>query len=403
MNASWDEVAFLPGMSDAIFHRLRAAYARAEALEYSDTERIAEVARVPREAAAALVGDAAWRAARETLAAARARGGWAVTAADARYPAPLLEATPAPRVLSVRGALDDPAEARVAIVGSRATDARSRDVAYGLASGLAARGYTIVSGLARGVDTAAHEGALDAGGRTIAVLGSGIDRVYPEENDRLAERIVAQGALVSQFPPGTEPLRQNFPSRNLTIAGLSRGVIVVQAPVKSGALITAQLALHANREVFAVPGPVGEARYAGSNRLLRDGAHVCLDMGDVIAEFEGPAAALEFWALAEGRARAARPGRGRVARAERGDGAAGSDTRAAERDAAGAGPRRAALPPDEARVFECVSTDPMHVDELARAAAIPLPDLLAALLNLELRGAVHALPGKLYARRATLP
>ncbi len=389
MNASWQEVAFLPGMSDAVFHRLRAAYARAEALEFSDPARVAEVARLPREAVAALVSDAAWRAARETLAAACARDGWAVSAADARYPSRLLEATPAPRALSVRGTLDDPEELRVAIVGSRTTDARSRDVAYGLAGSLAARGYTIVSGLARGIDTAAHEGALDAGGRTIAVLGSGIDVVYPEENDRLAERIVAQGALVSQFPPGTEPLRQNFPSRNLTIAGLSRGVIVVQAPVKSGALITAQLALHANREVFAVPGPVGDARYAGSNRLLRDGAHVCLDIGDVIAEFEGPGAALDFWALAEGRTLSRRGARGAGARASVGAG-----------DAANA--RSSPLPPDEARLIELLSTDPMHVDELARAAAIPFSELLALLLNLELRGAVHALPGKLYARRAAL-
>jgi len=392
MNASWGLVAFLPGMSDAVFHRLRAAYARAEALEFSDPERVAAVARLPREAAAALFGEAAWRAARDALAAASARGGWVVSAADARFPAGLLEVTPAPRVLSVRGTLDDPPEMRVAVVGSRATDARSRDVAYDLAGGLAARGYTIVSGLARGVDTAAHEGALDAGGRTIAVLGSGIDRVYPEENDRLAERIVAQGALVSQFPPGTEPLRQNFPSRNLTIAGLSRGVIVVQAPVKSGALITAQLALHANREVFAVPGPVGEARYAGSNRLLRDGAHVCLDIGDVVGEFEGPAAALDYWALAEGRVRARRGSRGPGSEA-------GAVACAADRDAAGA---PASLSPDEARILDCVATDPMHVDEIARAAAMPLPDLLAALLNLELRGAIHALPGKLYSRRTIL-
>ena len=365
---SWLVAALVPGMSDAIYARLRAAFPSAGALFGADPERLAAIARVPGEAAAALLAPAALRVANEAIAAADAAR-WLICAADERFPSLLRELSAPPRFLWGRGSIDDPETMRVAIVGSRATDARSRDAAYALASDLAERGYTIVSGLARGVDTAAHEGALDAGGRTIAVLGSGLDVVYPEENAALADRIARQGAVLSPFPLGTQPLRPHFPQRNETIAGLARGVIVVQAPAKSGALITADFAVHANREVFAVPGPVGEARYAGSNRLLRDGARVCLDAGDVLEELEGPEQALGFWAKD-----APRPARRRRRSAP-------------------------ALTAAEAALLGAISSDPLHIDEIAVACGLAAPQLASTLLGLELKGAVHALPGKLYSRR----
>src|SRR2546428_11190227 len=173
--------------------------------------------------------------------------------ADPRYPRLLAPLSPAP-MLYVQGSVEADDALSVAIVGSRHATAYGLDVAGRLASDLAARGVTIVSGLARGIDTAAHRGALDAGGRTIAGLGSGIDVIYPPENVSLAAEIEGSGAVVSQFPPGTRPLPYYFPARYRTIAGLALGVVVVEAAEKSGALITAGLAADMGREVFAVPG-----------------------------------------------------------------------------------------------------------------------------------------------------
>jgi DNA processing protein len=285
---------------------------------------------------------------------------------DADYPSLLRQVFEPPRFLAVRGRLDDDERLRVAVVGSRTTDHRSRDAAGELARGLAERGYCVVSGLARGVDTAAHEGALAVGGRTIAVLGTGLDVVYPAQNEGLARAIAESGALVSPFAPGTGPRKLNFPHRNKTIAGLCRAVVVVQAPERSGALITARLALHADRDVLAMPGPVGDARYAGSNRLLREGAAVCLDIGDVVAQIEGPEAALAVWGAASG------------------------------------APRTTGLTEDERAVFESVATDAVHVDEIARACGLAPAALLPVLLRLELKGALRALPGAHFARRATI-
>jgi DNA processing protein len=188
---------------------------------------------------------------------------------------------PAPLLL-VRGdprALVHPA---VAIVGSRRASAAGRDAARVLAGELAALGFCVVSGLARGIDAAAHLGALDAGGPSVAVLGSGIDEVYPPEHAELAERIAASGALVSELPPGAPPLKQHFPLRNRLISGLALALVVVEARERSGSLITARHALEQGLEVLAVPGPVRTPAHAGSNLLLRDGAAPALDVDDVL-------------------------------------------------------------------------------------------------------------------------
>jgi len=175
---------------------------------------------------------------------------------DDEYPAQLREVPEAPECLYVRGALAREDALAVAVVGSRLATEYGVGVAEGLGAALAARGITVVSGLARGIDSAAHRGALRVGGRTIAVLGSGADVIYPPENRRLAARIEGSGAVVSQFAPGTPPLAHHFPLRNRVIAGLSLGVVVVEAAERSGALITARLAAEFGREVMAVPGPV---------------------------------------------------------------------------------------------------------------------------------------------------
>jgi DNA processing protein len=172
----------------------------------------------------------------------------------------------------------------VAVVGSRKATAAGRALARGLGRDLARAGLTVVSGLARGIDTAAHEGVLESGGRTVAVLGSGLDRLYPPENARLAARVAEAGALVSEFPLGTPPLPGHFPRRNRVIAGWGRTVVVAEAAEKSGALGTARSALDEGRDVLAVPGHPSEATFAGTNALIRDGAVLVRGAADVLAE-----------------------------------------------------------------------------------------------------------------------
>jgi DNA processing protein len=206
---------------------------------------------------------------------------------DADYPTPLAVLAPAPE-LWMRGMLVADDALAVAIVGARRASAYGLEVAERLASDLAARGVTIVSGFARGVDTAAHRGALAAGGRTIAILGAGVDVPYPPENGVLAREVAARGALLSQFPPGTPPLPHNFPTRNRTLAALVLGVVVVEAAERSGSLITAGFAGDLGREVFAVPGKITSPTSAGTHRLLRDGATLVERWSDVVQELPEP-------------------------------------------------------------------------------------------------------------------
>ena len=278
---------------------------------------------------------------------------------DADYPV-LLAATTAPPILYVRGALAVEDGLAIAIVGSRRPTAYGVEVAERLAADLAARGVTIVSGLARGIDTAAHRGALAAGGRTIAVMGTGIDVCYPPENRALAEEIEAAGALVSQFLPGTSPAKRNFPERNRTIAGLALGVVVVEATERSGALITAGAAGDHGREVFAVPGRITSETAAGPHGLLRDGATLIRSWTDIVQELPSP------W-------------------------------RDAVRDAAGVlDPAAApAATSDEGVVLAMLASDePRHIEDVIERCGIAPFRVSAALVSLELSGRVRQLEGQ---------
>ncbi|MBD3367280.1 MAG: DNA-protecting protein DprA [Candidatus Eisenbacteria bacterium] len=275
------------------------------------------------------------------------------------YPSRLDETYGAPAGLFSEGAPpgEEPA---VAIVGSRRASERSLAVARSMGRGLAGRGITVVSGLARGVDSAAHRGALSAGGRTVAVLGSGLRRVYPPEHAGLAAEIRRTGCLLSEFAPRVDPRRSFFPRRNRVIAGLSVGVIVVEASEKSGALITAAFALDEGREVFACPGPAGRAACRGSNRLLRDGARLVEDAEDVLEDLEpvwGPL-------LAPGGA---------------GEPAPAPEVSACAEAALGA-----------------LSLDPRSADEVARETGAAIETTLSALMELELAGAARRVPGGRY-------
>lgn len=204
---------------------------------------------------------------------------------DMGYPKALKEIAVPPPVLFLRGSQSPGDEPGLAIVGSRNASAYGKLQARQWGASLAELGLTIVSGLARGIDMAAHQGALEAGGKTLAVLGSGIDRLYPPENENLAKRIELQGCLVSEFPPGTEPFPGNFPRRNRIISGLTLGVMVIEARQKSGALITAKFAVEQGREVFALPGLPGSEHSKGSNGLIQGGAKLVQEIGDVLEEF----------------------------------------------------------------------------------------------------------------------
>ena len=278
---------------------------------------------------------------------------------DARYPV-LLAAIPAPPALFARGALSDDDALALAIVGSRRPTPYGLAVAERLASDLAARGVTIVSGLARGIDTAAHRGALAAGGRTLAVLGCGLDVVYPPENRALARAIETQGALVSQFAPGVPALAGHFPARNRTLAGLALGVVVVEAADRSGALITAGFAGDLGREVFAVPGRITSPTSAGANRLIQDGAKLVTCWQDIVSELPEP------WR-----------------RAVRGPLAPTGEQRQLENGS------------DEGRMFRLLAPDePQHIEQLIARAGLDPARAAALLVTLELGGWARQLAGQ---------
>jgi len=202
----------------------------------------------------------------------------------AAYPGLLSEISDPPECLWIRGDRGAFTHISVAVIGARAASQEGLDAAYEIAFDLARAGVVVTSGLARGVDSAAHRGALDGGGRTIAVLGTGIDKVYPSENTELADRIAASGLLVTEFPPGAAPEEWHFPKRNRIISGLSKAVVVVEAKEKSGSLITARLAADQGRDVMAVPGSIVGGRNRGANALLRDGAKLVESAVDILQE-----------------------------------------------------------------------------------------------------------------------
>jgi DNA processing protein len=307
---------------------------------------------------------------------ARRLGVTLVTPEDDGFPPLLRASADPPALLYVRGRLDSQDRLAVAVVGARRATAHGVRLAERLAEDLAARGFTVVSGLARGIDAAVHRGALNGGGRTVAVLGCGIDRVYPREHARLAEAIASQGAVVSELPLGTPPLRQNFPGRNRLIAWMSWGTVVVEAARDSGSLITAGLAAEEGRLVFAVPGPPGDPNSEGTNGLLREGALCCRGVADVLEDL-APQIVETARALA-------------AARAPAGTTAGGDGEDSGIRTGVNDAQRRIldALPPTRA----------IDAEALGAACGLEPGRLLSELLELELRGLVKALPGRRYLR-----
>lgn len=276
---------------------------------------------------------------------------------DETYPRRLREIDQPPPVIFLRGELKPEDEWAVSIVGTRRITSYGRQVTEEIASVLAGSGVTVVSGLARGVDAVAHQCAINAGGRTLAVLGSGVDRIYPPENSRLAEQIITHGALISDYAPGTPPDGPNFPPRNRIISGLSLAVIVVEAGEDSGALITAEFAAEQGRELFAVPGSIHAPQSQGANKLITQGARPLLSPSDVLET-------LNLLHVNEHRA------------------------------------ARVALPADpvEAQLFAALSFEPQHVDEIRSQTGMPIEKVSATLALMELKGLARQVGGMNFVR-----
>ena len=274
-----------PGIGNRRAQELIRLFGSLDAVFAAPAGEIASALKVPVQVGRATVRtDKARQEAAKSVERLEAMGGRIVTIWDDGYPSRLKDIADPPVVLYMKG-LDSPLfHYAVAVVGTRAPSEHGRRMAVKIATELAASGVTVVSGMAMGVDSLAHEGALKAGGRTIAVLGSGLDVIYPPPNRNLFERIVQQGAAISEYAPGTEPEQHHFPQRNRIIAGISLGTVIVEAGVKSGALITAGLALEQGRELFAVPGPAALPRSTGVNRLIRDGAAHLVENGAEVME-----------------------------------------------------------------------------------------------------------------------
>ncbi len=296
-----------------------------------------------------------------------------ITLEDDAYPQLLREIHDPPIALYVRGdlqkALERPA---LAVVGSRRCSTYGVNVAESLSRDLAAHGLTIVSGLARGIDAAAHRGALESNGQTIAVVGTGLETTYPKEHKKLEEQIIASGAIVSEFPLGTPPLPQNFPYRNRILSGLCFGVLIVEASEHSGSLITARLANEQGREVFAVPGNITSQTSFGPNYLIKDGAKLVQIWRDVVDELPREAKEQLF----------------------------GIERPTAAKSNVQPIFEAVDLSDSERKVLEILSSDvPAHIDQLLLSSELSSSDLMTALLGLEMKDRIKQLPGKSFIKR----
>jgi len=352
----WFGLKSVPLVGNVTFLRLLAHFGSPERALQATPEELARVKGLSRPAAASILSHDYRGFAKEECDKVAACGARIVDVLSERYPRLLMEIPDPPPFLYLLGELKG-SETAVALVGSRRASQYGLSTATRLARELAAQGVTVVSGMARGIDTAAHWGALKGGGRSVAVLGCGLDVVYPPENAALHEALAREGAIVSEFPMGTAPLAENFPRRNRIISALSRGVVVVEAGEGSGSLITARYALEQGREVFAVPGNVTVSGSRGANGLIKEGAKLVERVEDILEEL-----GLEplSGALPEK-------------------------------------PPAFSLTPQEAELYALLAQGPLQIDDLIVRSALTAGEVSATLLRLELKGAVVQLPGKHFA------
>jgi len=377
----WVALNMTPGIGPRAAAKLLERFGSAEAV-YRATRAELEWVRLLPEAVDSIIARDMYEKAEGEIDNVRKLGGDILVLDDGVYPSLLREIYDPPITLYVKGAWSECLEQPcIAIVGSRKCSTYGQNAASMLARDLAQRGVTIVSGFARGIDAAAHRGAIEGRGRTVAVIGTGIDEVYPRDHKKLADEILdAGGAIVTQFPLTTPPVSENFPYRNRIISGLSLGVIVVEAAESSGSLITARLAIEQNREVFAVPGNITSRNSFGTNYLIKGaGAKLIQQWQDVAAELPPQIAASILPPPL-------------------------SDKKGEKRKEKSLADQLSLVPPGltgfEQSVFRLLSPDnPEHIDALVNQSRLTISDLTAALLTLEMRDLVRALPGKCFVRK----
>jgi len=358
----WLSLKSVPGIGNHLFKRLIDHFKSPEMVLNATGEELFRVEGMTKRVVAAVQHHNPSARLQQELDRVYQKGFQLVTMLDPSYPPLLREIPDPPPYLYVYGNLEGN-KSNIAMVGSRHATAYGLTTTRRLGEDLAQLGITVVSGMARGIDTAAHDGALMGKGKTIAVLGCGLDRVYPAENVKLYHRISEMGAVVSEFALGAKPDAHHFPMRNRIISGMSLGTVVVEASKKSGSLITARLAAEQNREVYAVPGSVQSFKSAGTHTLIKQGAKLVEHAQDIIEELAPFAPFIQAQNL-HGQ----------------------KDTTEIE----------TALSPDEAAVYHALEPYPVHIDDLARKTGLEPGKLSSILLQLELKGFVQQQPGKLF-------
>ncbi len=359
----WLALSLTPGVGSVLFKRLLDPFKNPEAVFKASLKDLVEVEGVGERIAKEIQKGPCEEKAKRELVLLEEAGGKILTFQDPLYPGRLKEIYDPPPLLYLKGELKERDDLALSIVGSRRTTPYGRWITEKMSQEIARQGVTIVSGMARGIDSVAHLGAISGGGRTLAVLGCGIDVVYPPENRSLYRQIIEHGAVLSEFPMGSPPEGIHFPRRNRIISGLSIGVVVVQASDESGSLITADYALEQGREVFAIPGNVGADGSRGTNRLIKEGAKLVESSEDILEEI------LPQWKREkeEGLSRAPSP----------------------EED----------LSKEEKIICGVLADSPVHIDEIIRESQLDPGSVSSLLMNLELRGFVTQWPGKCFTKK----
>jgi DNA processing protein len=358
---AWLSLKLIPELGNRSVLRLLRHFKTPSAILRAGAGDLASVAGLGEKARLALLNKAMLRSAESEWERLKKEGIRLLCLNDPQYPANLAAIPDPPAVLFVKGALEPRDLVSIAVVGSRAASPMGLIFTERLCSDLAQGGVTIVSGLAVGIDSAAHRGALKVRGRTLAVLGCGLDVDYPRGHGKLHHDISESGAVLTEFPLGTPPAPGHFPMRNRIISGLTLGVVVVEAAHRSGSLITARMALEQGREVFAVPGMARHYRSVGPHRLLKDGAKLVESAEDILEEIR-PLIRPSWLSGGEAKTATAAP----------------------------------TTSPDEAVLLQSLDQHPRHIDEICRSLQWPVSQVMSMLLSLELKGAVEQLPGKYF-------
>jgi len=362
----WIALKSIAGVGNITFPALVDRFGSLPAIFAAPVSKLNEIPGISKNIASGIVGFNDWGKVKAELELIDKNEIKIITYQDELYPAKLMNIYDRPPFLYVRGNLNKN-DINIAVVGSRLASTYGKYTTEKISRELALKGLTIVSGMARGIDSVAHRGALTAHGRTIAVLGSGLDVIYPPENKKLFTDIIQNGAVISEFPPGTPPLSANFPTRNRIISGMSYGVVIVEAGEKSGSLITARLALEQGREVFAVPGSIDSAGSRGTNKLIKQGAKLIENIDDILEEifpqFDGTIV-LKPPSVSNSEVIAAKPAE--------------------------------ILSTVDQKIISYISGSRVHIDDLISSTGLSSADILGALTTLELKGIIQQHPGKFF-------